>query len=680
MQNCIHQMKRVLQKIKGTRYYIAAVIVSLVLLSSGMLATNAHAQLSSGLPGTMLQQALGPTPIPANVIPTTGPNLPTSNATMLQTVPIPVTTNYTISRSGSGLVASDSFTNTTQTQQQLQSSKGYWTYGGDAPAEKAPYAFWRDTQGLHIGAQAPADGVYAGFYAVTPQTTAMLYHVKVAIPVSTIPTAGDLYENGMYVQNGTMDVNYVTCTSVTSNIGTQWALVAANGNIYGANTYKSLWWTGMTPAQPLTADCTIITNGTNYLKLYINGVNVYESRNLNLNMSSDLITFMEPQSSYAGKMLNGTFQNFYATSGGNVTVTGNPAGASTVKLVQPTSSGQGNVVASSQVDSTGKAVLYTENLAMPVHAYVVSYDSHGNPMASTSRAVDIYGGDSYMVSGSSLSYTAGNTNPLPAPTGLAATTVSQYKINLNWSAPSAPVTGYKIERMAGNNATWSTIVQNTGSAATAYSDAGLTPSTTYTYRVSAVYATATSASTSTASATTLASTYNLTVASHLDTGGSLTGLFTVLANSTGQVVATGFTPAIFTLNTSAQYFVTVGNYGPWVFDHWQDTGATSAQRPVSISSDTTLIAVFKDVALVLSPSSGHAGSTVTVTGTMFASNHAIQLSFDGASLVTAPPVVTTNSTGGFAATFVVPGTASSGSHTVSATDGTSTHSALFTVN
>jgi len=75
-----------------------------------------------------------------------------------------------------------------------------------------------------------------------------------------------------------------------------------------------------------------------------------------------------------------------------------------------------------------------------------------------------------------------------APTGLTATAVSTSQINLSWSAPSNDggswITGYKIERQI-NSGPWSTLIANTGTS-TSYSDSGLSPDTTYTYRVSAI--------------------------------------------------------------------------------------------------------------------------------------------------------------------------------------------------
>src|SRR2546426_2700420 len=57
----------------------------------------------------------------------------------------------------------------------------------------------------------------------------------------------------------------------------------------------------------------------------------------------------------------------------------------------------------------------------------------------------------------------------------------------------------------------------------------------------------------------------------------------------------------------------------------------------------------------LNPSSGPAGTTVTVTGKNFAANSAITaVTYDGTSVTTNPVIIQTDSSGGFSATFAVP--------------------------
>ena len=95
--------------------------------------------------------------------------------------------------------------------------------------------------------------------------------------------------------------------------------------------------------------------------------------------------------------------------------------------------------------------------------------------------------------------------PTP-PQNLTATPVSSSQINLSWIAPANeggfPLSGYEIERSDDGGSTWSTIVSNTYSTATTFSDTGLVHSTTHTYRVSAINYVGTSQPSNAASATT----------------------------------------------------------------------------------------------------------------------------------------------------------------------------------
>src|SRR5207253_1754111 len=128
---------------------------------------------------------------------------------------------------------------------------------------------------------------------------------------------------------------------------------------------------------------------------------------------------------------------------------------------------------------------------------------------TTSYTYRVYTINSIGTSSPSSSASATTLAVAPStPTGLAATTVSASQVNLSWTAPSdnggSAITGYKIERSTNGGSTWSTLVANTGSTATTYSDTGLTHTTTYGYRVSAINSVGTGSPSSTASATTLA--------------------------------------------------------------------------------------------------------------------------------------------------------------------------------
>jgi titin len=98
-------------------------------------------------------------------------------------------------------------------------------------------------------------------------------------------------------------------------------------------------------------------------------------------------------------------------------------------------------------------------------------------------------------------------NPMIAPTGVTATTVSDTQINLAWTDNSTNETGFRILRRASgrssnNNTPW-TLVTTTAADATSYENTGLTAVTGYTYAVASANANGDYAISSTASATTL---------------------------------------------------------------------------------------------------------------------------------------------------------------------------------
>ena len=98
--------------------------------------------------------------------------------------------------------------------------------------------------------------------------------------------------------------------------------------------------------------------------------------------------------------------------------------------------------------------------------------------------------------------------PTDAPRNLSAYALSSSRIDLYWDAPiiNSPqdygIPGYMIERSTDNGNTWTTIVTNTNSTTTTYSDAGLSPNTAYTYRVSAINSVGISSPSNTAATTT----------------------------------------------------------------------------------------------------------------------------------------------------------------------------------
>ncbi len=155
-------------------------------------------------------------------------------------------------------------------------------------------------------------------------------------------------------------------------------------------------------------------------------------------------------------------------------------------------------------------------------------------------------------------YLAGASVPLPpAPTGLAAATVSSSQINLAWNTVTNAAS-YNVKRSTTNNGPYAVIA--TGVIATNYNDTGLAAATIYFYVVSAVNPGGESPNSVQAGAVTLRPTYtwsdpvtisNLTAAQIL---GGLPGTFFEaedMETTSPTIVTAGGTNYTFVSNSSA---------------------------------------------------------------------------------------------------------------------------------
>src|SRR2546428_3847093 len=286
----------------------------------------------------------------------------------------------------SGLVKADSLTTGNTT---------YWRIGGSATSQPgAKYALSEDAQGLHIGVQAAAPSQWAGYYTESPNTTAFLFHAFITLPYTSLPS-NESYNMGLYVQTGSdYLINYVGCLAVVGDGPSYyWTVLQSRGPGSGnATVITTLYQSNAT--MPLAQDCTIITNGNNYLKVYLGGNLVLSRNNLTLAMPSPFKSYLEVETTSTSAMRNGTYTDYYATLGENITVSGATPGG----MVQ-IEDASGIALVSSTANSTAVATLMVGPYHLPLNGYYIRvYDIDGTLIGSTPSAVTIWGGDVYTVS------------------------------------------------------------------------------------------------------------------------------------------------------------------------------------------------------------------------------------------------------------------------------------------
>jgi hypothetical protein len=82
----------------------------------------------------------------------------------------------------------------------------------------------------------------------------------------------------------------------------------------------------------------------------------------------------------------------------------------------------------------------------------------------------------------------------------------------------------------------------------------------------------------------------------------------------------------------------------------------------------------------LVPTTGNAGSDVTISGTAFLASYPIIFKFDTTTLTPKSGDANTNTSGGFSSVITIPATATAGVHNITVTVGTATVTATYTVN
>ena len=212
--------------------------------------------------------------------------------------------------------------------------------------------------------------------------------------------------------------------------------------------------------------------------------------------------------------------------------------------------------------------------------------------------------------------------PIPdAPSGLIATALSPLSIQLVWQDNSDIETGFKIERESAGSGY--TQIGTSGANVNHFTDVGLTPNTTYTYRVRAANDAGNSGYTNEASASTPAdySVVSVTLAPNLVPGGTSTVGTVVLS---GPALPSGSLITLYSSNAVAAVPTTVTiPAGAYTATFPVNTQPVSVNTPMSItaansvaSTSATLTVQAPTLTSLTFPSPVPGGTVVTATVTL----------------------------------------------------------------
>jgi hypothetical protein len=469
-----------------------------------------------------------------------------------------------LTKTGTGLNYRDSLissaTNCNGGGNATSSINKYWFIYGDAPLETgASWTACEGNTGLWLGVQSAGSAQWAGIFAESPRAYVMVYHTHLVLPSATIKgISGNAFNTGLYVQTSAPMVNYAVCYGqVVAGGEYGWGAVLSTGNANQATSYQQLW-TGptFTNGGPSSEDCTIVTNGSNLLQIYMNGTLVYSNTHDNLNMPAPFNAYIEVETSDTSQMLWASYQDYYATTSNAVTVTNLPAG-DVAEIVS------GSTVLASATNGGTSPATVSVNIAqynMPI-AGALEVLSGSDSVLATTGSVSFWGGDSYQFNDSNTTTTT--TSSLSSSSSSTST-----------STTSSPSYSSTSSSTASSTTTSSSI---TSSISSSWTTSGTSP---------------------------------LTIDSQNAAGSPIVGYYTVLYSSAGTSLGTGFTPVVFTLTNGGSYQVLADSYGVCTFSNWSGasvTGSTADPVSISITGPTTITAVYTG------PSCG--GTTTTTSST-----------------------------------------------------------------
>jgi hypothetical protein len=313
-----------------------------------------------------------------------------------------------IAKIESGEVAADSL---------MSGQDPNWKFFGDvvnqAPRAVGLYSHNESPTGLIMGVRAVAQGNWSGYYAVSPLYKGEVFHARLWIYNRSIPS--QYFDTGMWIQTSLPQINTVFCGAVVNSTSYSWVVESTLGNRNIATSFTALY---AQAGGPLTKDCTIVTNGENMLRVYFDGVLVYSSDSLDLQIHSPFQTYLEVQSSYGPSMVYGGFSDYFAARNGTVTLVDSPPGHKAVLLDT-----LGKTIASSKVPRNGTVSFNVEALHQPILGKIQLYDANNTLVTSTPDSGPIWGGSVY---------TAGPPPPTEASLTVQSMTQSGDSVSGYW--------------------------------------------------------------------------------------------------------------------------------------------------------------------------------------------------------------------------------------------------------
>jgi hypothetical protein len=199
------------------------------------------------------------------------------------------------------------------------------------------------------------------------------------------------FNTGLYVQTSAPMINYIFCGADANSSGYYWDVVETFGNSNHATQFIVLY---SQKGGPLINECTIITNGSNYLKVYLGSTLVFSSNSMNQQMTAPFQSYLEVETAVAGQTWWGKYTNYYATTGEYVKVTHVPA-SSTVEIVNSTGSVLASAPSGSGCGTSCKVQLEVANLDLPLDGQIEVVQS--GVVTANSTLTSIWAGDVYSV-------------------------------------------------------------------------------------------------------------------------------------------------------------------------------------------------------------------------------------------------------------------------------------------